>query len=394
MGRLHCFAPVSKVVCYMSLIVFIHPEGNHLNNPTLYEVSRAIAGRGALELFLPGDIYYSGIGRGFFSRLLNKLFVSLYVRLPRFLNVCLVFLLYARSLRAVSRADVIVGVDHYGVIQAELLASFFKKRLVFFSFEIMFSDEFGSDKKAMEIAACKDIDFCVIQDRIRAALLVSENNISAPVSLVPIGNSGLPARSGWRVRDDLGIPKEKKVAIIIGSLAGWTCASDVVRAFCESSDETWCLIVHGRFDGESISFLSGFSNTKIFVSSEPMDFDSMSPLFDGVDVGLAFYRSVPNNPFLGRNIEQIGLASGKISNYLRHGVPVMTNINCEMADLIRSYNAGVVLPVVSDLFYGFSCLAPSMNDGASNLFVSVFDFSKYEDQLMQQLLLNCDDNAK
>lgn len=378
----------------MSSIVFIHPEGNHLNNPTLYEVSGAVARRGCSALFLPGDVHYGGRPKGMLSRVLSKVLADFGERLPRFVKLLLVLLLYVRNLRSISRSGCIVGVDHYGIIQAELLASFFQKRLGFFSFEIMFADELGESKKRAEIAACRRISFCVVQDSVREKLLASQNSIGFSSVLVPIGNAGLPVQQGCRVRDKLGIPQDKKVAIIIGSLAEWTCAHELVRTFCASLDSTWCLIVHGRFGGESTSFLEGLSNSKIFVSAEPMDFNAMASLFDGVDVGLAFYKSISGNPFLGKNIENIGLASGKISNYLRHGVPVITNLDGEISDIVRRYNAGLVVPSVEDVFSGLSCLDLSMKDGAVSLFDEVFNFTNYEDLLIQQLLPDFSSNAK
>ncbi|MGX5726588.1 hypothetical protein ACWKWZ_16260 [Metapseudomonas otitidis] len=394
LGLVAAFYVGFSMVSILNTVVFIHPEGNHLNNPTLYEISGAIARRGASALFLPGDSYYGGRPKGLLSRLLNKILADFGERLPRFTKCLLVLFLYARHFKAISRSTCIVGVDHCGIIQAEFLSSLFRKRLGFFSFEIMFADELGARKKEMEVAACRSVSFCVVQDHVREKLLALQNNINFPSVLVPIGNAGLPTPQGWRVRDKLGIPMDKKVAIIIGSLADWTCADDIIRAFCVSSDSTWCLIVHGRFDGESAAFLNGFSNSKIFMSTEPMDFNAMASLFDGVDVGLAFYKSVPGNPFLGKNIEYIGLASGKISNYLRHGVPVITNLRGEIGDLILRYNAGFVVPGATDIFLGLSCLEQSMSDGAISLFGNVFDFSNYEDQLIKQLLPDYSSNAK
>jgi hypothetical protein len=284
---------------------------------------------------------------------------------------------------------VVAGVDHVGIIQANVLAKTFKLPLIYFSFEIMFSDEIGEERKAIEIESCADVISCFVQDKVRSALLVAENNLNGRCILIPVGNSGLPEPSSMRLRDELGIPSHKKVAIFVGSLAEWTLASKVVEEFCLSTTSEWTLILHGRY-GEIPDWMANARNNnaeKIYISSMPRDFNKMSDLFNGISLGFAFYDEVPSDPFLGKNIRHIGLSSGKISTYFRHGVPVITNVTGELAELIESYGAGIVALSVAEGIARINEMTPAMHEPARRLFVDVLDYQNHESKILEELLL-------
>jgi len=64
------------------------------------------------------------------------------------------------------------------------------------------------------------------------------------------------------------------------------------------------------------------------------------------DIGIAFYKPIfnssnfsfsPHNKYLGLNIQNVGLASGKFSSYLRAGLPVLVNYWSVEIDEINKY---------------------------------------------------------
>ena len=370
-------------------IVVIHPEGNHLNNPTLYELEKTIRHKGGDIHFLPGDIGYKKNKSSIPSRILRKIFNIVYHIAPFRGLQLIVLAIYVNQLHMIKRSSVIAGVDHVGIIQANVLAKTFKLPLIYFSFEIMFSDEIGEKRKAVEIDSCIDVRSCFVQDKARSALLAAENHLNGRCILIPVGNSGSPEPSSMRLRDELGIPSNKKVAIFVGSLAEWTLASKVVEEFCLSTTSEWTLILHGRY-GEIPEWMASARKNnakKIYISSMPRDFDKMSDLFNGVSLGFAFYNEVPGDPFLGKNIRHIGLSSGKISTYLRHGIPVITNATGELAELINNYGAGIVALSVAEAIARINEITPEMHEPARRLFVDVLDYRKHESKILEELLL-------
>lgn len=370
-------------------IVVIHPEGNHLNNPTLYELEKTVKRKGGEINFLPGDTSHKKNKSSISSRILRKIFNLVYHIAPFRGLQLIVLAIYANQLHMIKRSSVIAGVDHVGIIQANILAKAFKLPLIYFSFEIMFSDEIGEKRKEIEIDSCIDVRSFFVQDKARSALLVAENHLTSRCILIPIGNSGLPEPSSMRLRDELGIPSYKKVAIFVGSLAEWTLASKVVEEFCLSTTSEWTLILHGRY-GETPEWMASARENnvdKIYISSIPRDFHKMSDLFNGISLGFAFYSEIPSDPFLGKNIRHIGLSSGKISTYFRHGIPVITNVTGELAELINNYGAGIVALSVAEGIARINEMTPAMHDPARRLFVDVLDYQNHESKILEELLL-------
>jgi len=75
----------------------------------------------------------------------------------------------------------------------------------------------------------------------------------------------------------------------------------------------------------------------------------MKDALSSADLGLAFYNSTKCNKWTGKNIQYVGLSSGKISTYLQHGVPIATNIGFPFKECINKYDIGLYLESVYEL---------------------------------------------
>jgi hypothetical protein len=371
-------------------LVILHPEANYLNNPTLYEILRHLKDKSVDVCCLPGDMHYDG--SPFINRLLRKLYYkaqnlvtyAIEKEYSLFSHI-LIHALYAKHLFSIAAADAVVGVDRDGLIQASLIARIWRKRLSLISFEILFSKEVGQAYKQPEIDACKNVKFCIVQDGLRADLLRTENRLNAPLYLLPVSNKGLPLKANSKLRDDLGIPREKKLAIMMGSLSGWSLANDFVDYFSKHADAKWTLIVHERY-GSPPKWLLTYAHKhpeKIVISHIPVEFDSMPYLLGGVDVGIALYQPQKNQKYTGLNIQNIGLASGKIACYLRNSLPVITNANGEIAELIVGYDAGKHVTNVQEAVESLDEITSLQGSNARELFSKRLDFDLYKDGLVE-----------
>ncbi|NQT90207.1 MAG: hypothetical protein HQ558_03035, partial [Candidatus Omnitrophica bacterium] len=69
----------------------------------------------------------------------------------------------------------------------------------------------------------------------------------------------------------------------------------------------------------------------------------------------ALYEPDFNDYLTGNNLKYIGLAAGKVSTYLQHGVPVLVNETGSLSDYVMKYKLGIVcgdeivLPKASEL---------------------------------------------
>ena len=244
--------------------------------------------------------------------------------------------------------DLIIGVDREGLIDAGLYSHFLKIPYVYFSYEIMFSDEIGNSRKRLERKYSANVKLWMIQDETRAKCLVEENNLNLnDCFLLPIASAGTGEYSELRLRDALGIDESKKVAIMIGSLSEWSMSYDIIQSV-NNWPEDWVLIIHERY-GRTKQLLidrigSNLFGTRIVCSdAKAKSLDGMGSILAGIEVGLAFYRAVYTTPYNGKNIKYIGLSSGKIATYLRYGIPVLTNRIGQYADIIRNEKLGIVV---------------------------------------------------
>ena len=316
-------------------VLIIHTDGNSFNNPTLKCVIDLLLENGCqVDLryprthapmperegirFLPFGINLWRLKVAIFDRLSWRWLAELSVLLER-------IFLYRRY-------DLIVGVDRQGLVEAGILHRSTGTPHVFFSFEIMFESETSARYKALERESAKTVSLWVVQDESRARLLETENGLSPSCKfLLPLASAGCGAQDANRLRDRLGIPADRKVAIALGSVSGWSMTDRILQGVADWP-EPWVLIVHERY-GRTRELLrtqlvqyAHLVGRRIFISDVAADMvDDLGSILSGVSVGLAFYEPDFKTPYTGRNLANLGMASGKISTYLRYGVPVILN---------------------------------------------------------------------
>jgi hypothetical protein len=90
--------------------------------------------------------------------------------------------------------------------------------------------------------------------------------------------------------------------------------------------DDYCLVIHNRSKVQRTleRYLSRLTETgKILVSAEPVGRKEMCTLVSSADFGLAPYKPVPGDLWMGNNLYHLGFASGKISYYALCGLPIL-----------------------------------------------------------------------
>lgn len=376
-------------------ILIIHADGNLFNNPTLKCIADMFL-RNGYEIdfryprsFAPmpptNGIRFLPFGRRLW-RLKSFVFNRLCFYPLAFLFVlCEKFFLYRKY-------NLILGVDRQGLIEGDVLSRLTKTPFVFISFEIMFECETSSRCKKIERRAARQVSFWVVQDAERAEQLQRENGLHVINRfLLPLASSGEGVVEEKRLRDRLGIPRDKQVAITIGSVADWSMTREIIRSVVNWPDD-WVLIVHERYGrtskdleeilAENESRIGG----RVFVSNAATTcVDDMGSILSGISVGLAFYRPVFIGPYLGKNLVHLGLASGKISTYLRYGVPVLVNEIGLYAEEATEHHFGCVVQSPNQIGTTLGLFRDSkLGENARNYFCERLDFDRFENSLWAQ----------
>ena len=371
-------------------ILIIQTEGNTYNNPTLNAVLDLIKENSInVDIRYPSSIapmpFLQGIMLLPISSNYRRIKTLIYDRISIWWLASLV-LKIDRKFLFKKKYDLIIGVDRFGLIEGSILSKSYKIPLIFFSFEIMFEKETSKSFKSIEKKASKSVNKWFVQDLTRANALHKENELSLDKCFcLPLASEGKGEFKLNRLRDDIGVPLEKKAAILLGSLESWTMAEEILKAVSTWPDD-WILIVHERYGRtllclEKMGFeLNNEINSKLYFSEKATDkVDDMGFVLSGVTVGLAFYKPTYHSIYTGENLACLGLSSGKIATFLRYGIPVIANEIGLYAEKIRNFDFGVVEPNVSQI--GEHLKNQSWNkksNNAKNFYMSFLDFKLYK----------------
>jgi glycosyltransferase involved in cell wall biosynthesis len=251
-----------------------------------------------------------------------------------------------------------IGVDPDGLELAHELARGTGASLGYYSLELLLSSDLVTDAdrraKQVERELSRQAAFVVVQDAARARLLADDNGLDERrlvlVPNAPLGRARRRPSGYWHHRFELG--PERKVLLHAGSLGAWTGIDQVVTTASTWPDD-WALVVHTRYDASSSEYVRALraraAPGRVFWSLKPVSSDAYEALVDGADAALALYLRSEESVLTGRNVETIGLSSGKLAYALRAGVPVIVNRSTSIASLIQQEGCGVLVDEPGDV---------------------------------------------
>lgn len=339
-------------------IAIFEPHPDFATNPSLVCLSEALARSGAqVDVLMPSSDQFPAPGRSMtrypFPHHLSLSLWSGSIRstlggwrqvIRHVFSRRTIDRLFARN-----RYDLIIGINSEGLIEGRRYAKRFSVPLAYLSFEIFFRDELSSPyelrQKAQECVASHFADLVIIQDKCRAQLLATENDIPldrfAYLPVSPGGSSGVP-KSDY-LRKQFNLSETQIIVLHSGSLASWTYADELLQ-----SVGTWpadfALVIHTRYRPTNTDryakMIREASRANVFLSTEPLPQSEYEQLVASADIGLVLYKPIPPSPYTQKNIQHIGLASGKFSFYVKYGLPVISIGQQTYADLLKEYDFG------------------------------------------------------
>ena len=289
----------------------------------------------------------------------------------------------------------VIGVDPDGLGLAHSLAR--GAPLGYYSLELLLSYELStpddSQLKAQERALSQQAAFVIVQDEERGRLLAEDNSIDwSRLVLVPNAPAG-PARRQpsryWHTRFDL--PVDARVVIHSGSLGDWTGIEAIVDSTA-SWPQDWVLVVHTRFEAQSSAYVEALraraDPRRVYFSLKPVPRQDYDPLIDAADVGLAFYVPQSSSAFTQRNVQAIGLSSGKLAYYLRAGLPVIVNQASTIAAVVDERALGISVATAADVGAALQRISEDYerySAGALRFFDERLDFKRAFAEVLRRL---------
>lgn len=380
-------------------ILIIHHEGNAVNNPSMKAMIDYFGERGYAFDFVSQKRILSQPDmpdvRWFFDGWILRRFKTIAENIlcSHAMSRLIIWWQWRNRLR--NQYDFIIGVDRQGLIEAHYLSQFMRIPFFFISFEIMFAEETSSRFKQLERDASGKVTAWIVQDEVRAEKLAQENQLDrSKVFYLPLASRGLGTLGPGRLRDELGIPKDKQVMIAMGSIEKWAMIDEILTSLPLWPDN-WALIVHDRYGftkKQMANFITPERNVsrRLFISESSTKYvDDMGYILNGVSFGLAFYRSFSGHQYWGNNLKHLGRASGKIATYLRYGIPVIANDTGVMAEDIKIFRLGHVVDSPMDIPELLQTISGIDIDAychhCQNYFNHKLDFNLYAEQLANRL---------
>ncbi len=287
-----------------------------------------------------------------------------------------------------------VAEEPLALAAATLASKLFRVPLVYYSIELYLPDNTGSRflgrciarlKKALERWCNRQASFSIIQDRGRARLLAASNGISVS-RIVTVPNSPLGCavrQNSDHLREMFQIPDVCKIILHAGGLGNYTMCLELAEA-ARTWSEDLVLVFHTREASDPhLGMLRATADNKhILFSLQPVPYAQLDALVSSADIGIALYRDI------GRNVSQIGLSSGKLSQYLKCGLPVVTTDFPSLRQIIEGYRCGICVSDPQEVDQAVRQILESYDTfSANSLFCynELFSFEKHFGKVLARL---------
>jgi glycosyltransferase involved in cell wall biosynthesis len=276
-----------------------------------------------------------------------------------------IYLLFAwlfdkNKFRLIKNDSFNLGVDKNGSILSLLKSQLLNQEHIYLSLELIDPKSLGrlflvtGIVNQLERIAYRKAKCVFVQDEVRFKTLSDYNQYLHPQVLY-LPNSLYRTESLFDpnfenknyFRDLFQLREEEYPYIILqaGMIAPEVCSEEIAQAFA-AIDEGYALVFNTAtvmdLDDPYIQSLKVINQKNLFLSLNPVPYERLSKIYRSATIGLALYRDIDPN------FSQIAKASGKLSNYLQYGKPVIVSALPSLVNLVEQYQFGIAVKDPSD----------------------------------------------
>jgi hypothetical protein len=209
----------------------------------------------------------------------------------------------------------------------------------------------------------------IIQDELRAEALLDckVNHYSLNFFFIPVS---IPRLTDQKQTDylnkNLDIPTSRKIILYFGEAYPERYINEISETVHKDLNDSWVLVVHGPNAFPGITK----NDSKIRMSTNLLDYDSLHLIISSATIGLALYdNSWPNTRYTA-------FSSEKIARYLQVGVPFIAFRNESYLKLQNEFNCCFLIDDISDLTVAVQSIMERYELYKSNCYNA---FEKYYD---------------
>ena len=186
----------------------------------------------------------------------------------------------------------------------------------------------------------------------RRAILSKENNIPInSIYIIPNAPIGEPKITrNYYFNELFGIPLEKKIILYAGGITDFNGIPQLIGSLPNMSDK-FALVLHSKIEVKKknmIKLKEKLEPYNAFLSSKPLPFDKINLIYSSCDIGLMLM--VPDNGDWDTNYLYADWSPGKMFNYLKYGVPIITTDLYGYKEFIEGNKIGRIVEDISQVF--------------------------------------------
>lgn len=225
---------------------------------------------------------------------------------------------------------------------------------IYYSLELYFRDNhynlhYPARVMELERKEINQITGLIIQSDERESLFRKEYQLtdSIPAIHLPITYMQPSCREKSNyLRQKFQVPDQQKIALHLGGIQDHHCLLELAAVFHHVKN--WVLILHGSGYGDYKpkleAFIRQYSISNVYISEEFLEnIEDLDRLLNSADVGIAWYKDV------SPNFTTAGKSSGKISAYMRFGLPVIANKYRSTIEAIENQGCGVCVDAFEEI---------------------------------------------
>lgn len=256
-------------------------------------------------------------------------------------------ILKVASILVCKHYDLIIGGDTWGNIIASKLNFLYSCPHMFFALEfpqiVTEQHPVLLKHEILENKALQKADFIITHDQFHEKFICDNFNVENKKILKLANASFTPefTEKSDFIRENFNIPADKIIVLHSGGFGVWFKCSELAEA-SKNWNATKQLIYHiGRKPSGTKEFDYIYGNpvySNICFSLSPLSNENLDKMIASADVGIALYSVKA----LGYRAELMGLAAGKIGNYLKCGLPVIAS-RMPSLSYIEDFGCGILV---------------------------------------------------
>jgi hypothetical protein len=239
-----------------------------------------------------------------------------------------------------------------------------------------------------EIRILKKVPLIITHDEFHKKFLIDNLKLkSRRINILP--NSTLTQISSYHsnyLQTKLGISKDKNIILHSGGLGVWFKCKELAQSTSNWPDNS-VLVFHTSHQVEGDEYFQDLIKSdysgKVIFSINPVSTFELDKLICSAQIGIAIY----SQEILGYRADLLGLAAGKIGNYLKCGLPVIAT-KVQSFNYISEYKCGILLEDeshISDAINLIICNYEEFSKNALICYKELWDPIKYTQEIIYHL---------